>query len=126
MAGDAGDDVDEVDACDAGTFDAMRVAAGWPLAGVDFAQGCIPAETGLIGVAVSFSKGCYPGQELVERMDSRKATPPRHLRVIERTPDMVVGSQVVRDGDVIGVRRRFVPTGSLPGGVALYATITVG
>jgi hypothetical protein len=36
-------------------------------------------------------------------MDSRKATPPRTLRVIERTPDMVVGSQIVRDGEPIGV-----------------------
>ena len=28
----------------------------------------IPAETGITDVAVSFTKGCYPGQELVERM----------------------------------------------------------
>jgi folate-binding Fe-S cluster repair protein YgfZ len=30
-------------------------------------------------VAVSFTKGCYPGQELVERMDSRGSTAPRVL-----------------------------------------------
>ena len=35
----------------------------------------IPAETGLTDVAVSFTKGCYPGQELVERMDSRARRP---------------------------------------------------
>lgn len=88
------DDVDGVDPCDAGTFDAMRVAVGWPLAGVDFAQGCIPAETGLVGVAVSFSKGCYPGQELVERMDSRAVTAPHTLRLVDdanfRVGDIVV------------------------------------
>ena len=33
----------------------------------------IPAETGVTDRAVNFKKGCYPGQELVERMDSRGA-----------------------------------------------------
>jgi len=87
-------DVDGIDACDTEAFDAMRVAAGWPLAGVDFAPGCIPAETGLVAVAVSFSKGCYPGQELVERMDSRAVTAPHTLRLVDdanfRVGDVVV------------------------------------
>ena len=39
----------------------------------------IPAVTGVVTVAVSFTKGCYPGQELVERMDSRGADAPRSL-----------------------------------------------
>ena len=37
----------------------------------------IPAETGVVAVTVNFRKGCYPGQELVERMDSRGARAPR-------------------------------------------------
>ena len=36
----------------------------------------IPAETGIADVAVDFKKGCYPGQELVERMDCRGAEAP--------------------------------------------------
>lgn len=84
-------------------YDAFRLECEWPLMGQDISTDMVPAETGIVEHAVSFTKGCYPGQELVERMDSRKATPPRQLRVIERSPEMVVGSEVVRDGAVVGV-----------------------
>ena len=84
-------------------YDAFRLECGWPLMGQDISTDMVPAETGIVEHAVSFTKGCYPGQELVERMDSRKATPPRQLRVIERSLEMVVGSEVVRDGAVVGV-----------------------
>ena len=84
-------------------YDAFRLECEWPLMGQDISTDMVPAETGIVEHAVSFTKGCYPGQELVERMDSRKATPPRLLRAIERSPEMVVGSEVVRDGAVVGV-----------------------
>ena len=84
-------------------FESARLECAWPLMGLDISTDMVPAETGIVEHAVSFTKGCYPGQELVERMDSRKATPPRQLRVIERSPEMVVGSEVVRDGAVVGV-----------------------
>ncbi len=48
-----------------------RAAAGLPVMGVDLREGDIPNETGLLDLAVSFTKGCYRGQELVERIDSR-------------------------------------------------------
>lgn len=89
-------DAEGVEACTAAEFDALRVGAGWPLAGVDFTSGCIPAETGLVGVAVSFSKGCYPGQELVERMDSRAVTAPHVLRLVDDANHSV--GDVVADG----------------------------
>jgi folate-binding protein YgfZ len=56
-----------------------RVRCAWPVFGVDIDGDCLPAETSLIDVCVSFTKGCYPGQELVERMDSRGASAPRRL-----------------------------------------------
>ncbi len=60
---------------------AARVDAVWPQMGAEITPGeTIPAETGITDVAVSFTKGCYPGQELVERMDSRGATAPRRLQ----------------------------------------------
>lgn len=60
---------------------AARVDAVWPQMGAEIVPGeTIPAETGVTDVAVSFTKGCYPGQELVERMDSRGATAPRRLQ----------------------------------------------
>lgn len=61
--------------------DAARVEFGWPAMGAEIVPGeTLLAGTGLAGLAVSFTKGCYPGQELVERMDSRGATAPRRLR----------------------------------------------
>lgn len=84
-------------------FDEFRLECAWPLMGVDISTDMVPAETGIVEHAVSFTKGCYPGQELVERMDSRKATPPRQLRVIDRSPEMVAGSPVMRDGVEVGV-----------------------
>ena len=58
--------------------EAQRIESGWPRMGAEIIAGeTIPAETGLNDVAVNFKKGCYPGQELVERMDSRGSTAPR-------------------------------------------------
>lgn len=80
-----------------------RIAAGWPRMGVEIVPGeTIPAETGLSDVAVSFTKGCYPGQELVERMDSRGAAAPRHLAVLPRRDGDAPGVAVVSDGEEIG------------------------
>ena len=59
------------------TNEDARIAAGWPRMGAEIVPGeTIPAVTGVTGVAVNFTKGCYPGQELVERMDSRGAEAP--------------------------------------------------
>jgi tRNA-modifying protein YgfZ len=50
---------------------AVRVEAGEPVMGLDVDESTIPQETGLVPAAVSFTKGCYLGQELVARIDSR-------------------------------------------------------
>ena len=74
-------------------IDMFRVDSRWPRLGVDILVGDIPASTGVVSAAVSFTKGCYPGQELVERMDSRGAAAPVNLRVISRD-GVGVGSRV--------------------------------
>ena len=63
-------------------YERARVAAGWPAMGSEIVPGeRIPGEVAVVPVAVNFTKGCYPGQELVERMDSRAgAESPRQLR----------------------------------------------
>jgi folate-binding protein YgfZ len=64
-------------------YERARVAAGWPAMGSEIVPGeRIPAEIAVVPVAVDFTKGCYPGQELVERMDSRGSAAPRQLRVV--------------------------------------------
>ena len=50
---------------------AVRVEAGEPVMGEDVDESTIPQEAGVVADAVSFSKGCYLGQELVARIDSR-------------------------------------------------------
>lgn len=92
-----------VDHGDAAQLLAARVAAGWPQMGVEIEPGgTIPAETGVSPQAVSFTKGCYPGQELVERMDSRGAAAPRLLQVVEVPEGARAGDALVRNGEAIG------------------------
>lgn len=51
-------------------FNTARIEAGSPLFHIDFTSDCTPAETSLLDEAVSFTKGCYLGQEIVARMRS--------------------------------------------------------
>jgi folate-binding protein YgfZ len=79
-----------------------RVRAGWPAMGHEIVPGeTLVAATGLTSVAVNFTKGCYPGQELVERMDSRGSTAPRTLRRIRCDDPLVVSSGPMFVGDSI-------------------------
>ena len=79
-------------------YEQARIIAAWPTMNVDVTESSIPAETGIIDVAVSFTKGCYPGQELVERMDSRGSIAPRQLRYVQVGEGAVVGQEVEHEG----------------------------
>jgi folate-binding protein YgfZ len=52
------------------TYNALRIRAGRPAIGRELSQEYIPLEAGLWD-EVSFSKGCYTGQEIIARMESR-------------------------------------------------------
>lgn len=95
--------------------EAARVAAGWPRMGFEIVPGeTIPAVTGVTTVAVNFTKGCYPGQELVERMDSRGANAPRSLRVVEVDDTVTVGDPLLdSDGAEIGTITSVAPAGGV-------------
>jgi tRNA-modifying protein YgfZ len=56
---------------DASTYEVARIEAGVPRQGLDTDERTIPQEAGLETSAVSFSKGCFVGQELVCRIDTR-------------------------------------------------------
>lgn len=79
-------------------YEEARIIAAWPTMNVDVTETSIPAETGIIDIAVSFTKGCYPGQELVERMDSRGSIAPRQLRYVVVSDRSVVGQEVEHEG----------------------------
>ena len=88
----------------AAELEAARVADGWPAMGAEIVPGeTIPAETGVTAVAVDFRKGCYPGQELVERMDSRGASAPRSLRILDVAPGARPGDPIEHNGQQVGV-----------------------
>ena len=78
-------------------LDRIRIEAGWPVMGAELNEDTIPAETGMLPLAVSFTKGCYPGQELVERIDSRGGNVARRLRLLRSDGFMEPGA-VLADG----------------------------
>jgi aminomethyltransferase len=49
----------------------LRLEAGVPWFGYDFGEKQIPHEAGLENTHISYTKGCYTGQEIVERVRSR-------------------------------------------------------
>lgn len=67
---------------DASSLEALRIESGVPAMGAELTDATIPAEAGqwLIDASVSFTKGCFTGQELVARIDSRGGNVPRPLR----------------------------------------------
>ena len=67
--------------CSPAALEALRIEAGVPQMGQDITEGAIPAEAGnrVLENAVSFTKGCYVGQELVARVESRGGNVPRRL-----------------------------------------------
>ncbi len=111
-------------------LEAARIEAGWPAMGVEIVPGQqIPAETGVVPVAVDFKKGCYPGQELVERMDSRGADAPRRLRVLTVAEGSKPGDPVLDDGQEVGVLTSVAGTralGFVKRGVDLGAVVGDG
>ncbi len=65
--------------CDAIAWEALRVEAGIPKMGAELDSRTIAAEAGLVERTVSFTKGCYTGQELVARLDARGSRVARRL-----------------------------------------------
>ena len=79
------------------SLDAFRIAEGTPEYGVDMVERDLPQETSQLR-ALSFSKGCYLGQEIVERIRSRGSVH-RHLRSLEIVgPIPVGGTELTFDG----------------------------
>jgi folate-binding protein YgfZ len=73
-----GDSLPEADTAD-GALECIRIEAGIPRFGLDMDGDTIPQEAGINERAVSFTKGCYVGQETVARLHY-KGKPNRHLR----------------------------------------------
>ena len=79
----------------------VRIERGRPRYGVDLDDTVIPQEAGLNERAVSFTKGCYVGQETVARLFYR-GKPNRHLRGLRCSEPASVGDELAVDGRVVG------------------------
>ncbi|HSB39011.1 MAG TPA: hypothetical protein VLD13_07985 [Gaiellaceae bacterium] len=73
---------DELTAADPRDLEPLRIEAGTPAWGKELDETVLPAEAGLDETHVSFTKGCYPGQEPIARLHYR-GHPNRGLRVLE-------------------------------------------
>src|SRR4029079_12462886 len=83
-----------------------RIEAGVPAWGKELDDSILPAEAGLDDTHISFSKGCYPGQEPIARLRHRGHVN-RKLRVLE--VDAKAGDELVWEGKAVGRVTSSVP-----------------
>ena len=98
----AGDEVGEEE------LERWRIEAGIPRWGREIDEQILPAEAGLDETHISFSKGCYPGQEPIARQRYRGKVN-RKLRVLEVEGDATPGTELVLDGKKVGRITSAVP-----------------
>jgi folate-binding protein YgfZ len=84
---------------DPAAYEALRIERGVPRMGSELGERTIPAEAGIVDRSASFTKGCYTGQELVARIDSRGGNVPRRLRGLV----LAAGADVPPPGAVVAV-----------------------
>ena len=98
-------------------YESLRIRAGVPVLGAELTDATIPAEAGpwVIAESVDFTKGCFTGQELVARIDSRGGHVPRLVRGVDLPGGEApaVGAAVTVDGKEVGRLTSLAPR---PGG----------
>jgi tRNA-modifying protein YgfZ len=83
------------------SVETVRVEGGRPRYGLDLGEDTIPQEAGLNDRAVSFTKGCYVGQETVARL-FYKGKPNRHLRGLRLTAPAATGDELHLGEKIVG------------------------
>jgi tRNA-modifying protein YgfZ len=98
----AGDDVSEEE------LERWRIESGIPRWGREIDDRILPAEAGLDETHISFSKGCYPGQEPIARQRYRGKVN-RRLRVLDVDGDAAPGDELLLDDKTVGRITSAVP-----------------
>jgi folate-binding protein YgfZ len=90
-------------------YQALRVVQGVPALGAELGEEYNPLEAGLIG-AISFTKGCYIGQEVIARLDSYHRVQ-KHLAALRFAggAQAVPGGELRRDGQTVGTVTSVAP-----------------
>ena len=101
-------------------WEPLRIARGLPLWGVDVGPDTLPPEAGFESDAISSTKGCYIGQEVISRLRSVGHVN-RHLCVLgtSDTAAKRMGECTTSDGLVVGKMSSLASDVNLPGLVAL-------
>jgi folate-binding protein YgfZ len=86
---------------DANELERRRIEAGVPKWGREIDDRVLPAEAGLEETHVSFTKGCYPGQEPIARQHYRGKVN-RSLRVVELDEVPPYDAELMWEGKVVG------------------------
>ena len=102
---------------DADQLERIRIEAGIPAWGKELDGTILPAEAGLDETHISFTKGCYPGQEPVARLRHRGHAN-RGLRVLAL--DAEPGAELRFEGKAVGR-----VTSAVPGLVLAYVRVEV-
>ncbi len=79
----------------------LRIEAGTPRFGAEMDSRTMPAEAGIVESAVSFTKGCYIGQETVARLHY-KGKPNRHLRGLRLSAPAAPGTALTLSEKEVG------------------------
>jgi|SRR5215217_3786735 len=87
---------------DLDAYETARIEAGVPRFGADITPDNFPGETGVLDRAVSFEKGCYPGQETVARMYYRGHPNKRLYRLSVEGPSPVPGTGIFQGEKQVG------------------------
>jgi len=83
------------------TAETIRIETGRPRFGIEIDETTMPQEAGLHERAVSYSKGCYVGQETVARL-YWKGKPNRLLRGLRLSEPVAAGAELRLDGQAVG------------------------
>lgn len=87
----------------AATLEVLRIEAGIPWLGRDLDETVLPPETGRKARGVSYTKGCYLGQEILERMRSRGSLGRRLVRLrLARGGDPRPPAAICQEGIEVG------------------------
>lgn len=86
---------------DEGAYERWRIETGIPRWGSEIDDRVLPAEAGLTATHVSFTKGCYPGQEPIARQHYRGKLN-RRLRVLGIDGSVIPGDELVHGGKTVG------------------------
>ena len=90
-------------------YETARIEAGFPRFGADITPENFPAEASILDRAVSFSKGCYPGQETVAKMYYR-GRPNRTLHRLEiEGPPPSPGAPILQEEKQVGTITSIAP-----------------